>query len=69
MIKRLNISSSVELIKLFKSNKNNLITINIDRIIDNNIRDYYEYDGENNFLKKNKTMIIIKNNNLKHKRI
>ena len=69
MIKRLNISSSVELIKLFKNNKNNLITINIDRIIDNNIRDYYEYDGENNFLKKNKTMIIIKNNNLKHKRI
>ena len=40
--------------------ENNLITINIKRIIDNNIRDYYNYDEEKYFLKTNKTFKKIK---------
>ena len=51
--------------------KNNLIAINIERIIDNNIRDYYDCDEENYILKKNKIFTKIKNenNNLKNKNI
>ena len=94
VLKKLNVSSSFELIKSryfigyfdnfikegimenvfaenMKQNYNNLIPINIHSIEDNNIRDYYEYDEEKNFLQKNKTFMSIKkeNSNLKHKNI
>ena len=50
---------------------NKLISINIHRIIDNNIRDFFKYDEENYILKKNKLFMKIKNenNNLKNKNI
>ena len=50
---------------------NNLVSININRIIDNNIRDYYDYDEEEFFLESNKIFKNIKNenNNLKNKNI
>ena len=99
VVKKLNISSSLELIKSryfisyfdnfvkggimekvfaekmkenYLENKNNdLISINIERIIDNNIRDFYQNDEENIILKKNKIFMKIKNenNNIKNKNI
>ena len=99
VLKKLNISSSLELInsryfityfdnfikggimeqvfaKKMKENyleisNNNLVSININRIIDNNIRDYYDYDEEEFFLESNKIFKNIKNenNNLKNKNI
>ena len=91
VIKKLNVSSSIELIKsrnfinyfdnflkggimekVFAEKmeknyleilNNNLISINIDRIVDNNIRDYYTYEEENNFLNKNKIFNKIKQEN------
>ena len=99
VIKKLNVSSSAELIKsrtfisyfdnfvkggimekVFAEKmeknyleilSNDLISINIDRIIDNNIRDYYSYEEVNNFLKTNKIFNKIKqeNNNMTNKNI
>ena len=54
----------------YKTNlKDNFISINIKRIIDNKIRDYYRYDEEEYFLKFNEVIKKLKNNNLKHKNI
>ena len=99
VLKKLNISSSIELInsryfityfdnfikggimeKVFaekmkenylKITNNKLISIDIRRIIDNNIRDFYRYDEENYFLNSNKVFKKIKdeNNNLTNKNI
>jgi len=57
--------------KKMEQNYNNLIPINIYRILDNNIRDYYEYDEEYNFLQRNIRFMSIKkeNSNLKYKNI
>ena len=54
-----------------ENKNNNLISINIERIIDNNIRDFYQNDEENIILKKNKIFMKIKNenNNIKNKNI
>ena len=54
-----------------KITNNKLISINIHRIIDNNIRDFFRYDEENYILKKNKQFMKIKNenNNLKNENI
>ena len=99
MLKKINISSSIELIhsryfityfdnfikggiieKVFaekmqknylKLTNNNLTSIDIHRIIDNNIRDFYDYEEEEYFLNRNKVFMNIKveNNNLKNKNI
>ena len=93
MLKKLNISSSVELIKsryfityfdnyikggimekvfaekmqknYSEITNNDLISINIDRIIDNKIRDFYNYEEVEFILKNNKKFMKIKNENKK----
>ena len=54
-----------------KLTNNNLTSIDIHRIIDNNIRDFYEYEEEEYFLNRNKVFknIKVENNNLKNKNI